>query len=131
MSMFIAYLAKRLGLSDLAAWVGVALVALGLAGVSWGLHEWRVEAALSAARTAGAATERAAWESSVSEERRRQAAINDRASESALHEQARLRAERDELARQLEDLAHAADQDPDRDRISLPARGVRRIDQIR
>lgn len=128
MGALIAMGARALGISPLAAAVGLVLVALGAA---WGAHAWVASSALSAAREAGAAGERAAWEALVAQERERQADINARLTEQARLEAARLRVERDDLAARLEDLSHAADLDPDHDRLSLSAAGVRRLDAIR
>lgn len=131
----IAIVAKALGISDVAAWAGSVLLALALVGGAWGLHQVHASAVISDARAAGRAEgkteERAAWEAASKDERKRQAEINDRLAEMAMLEQARLRAERDDLAKRIEELDHEADIDPGRDRISLPAASVRRVDAIR
>lgn len=71
----------------------------------------------------GSLTERSAWRESVAileAERRTQAArIIGQAQQIA-----RLQAERDEIARGLE---HEAREDPDADRVAIPADSVRRI----
>lgn len=131
----IAIVARALGISDVAAWVASVALALALLGGLWGAHEWRSSSVIAEAREAGIAKgkaeERAAWDEAVAEERRLQAAINNRITEQAMLEQARLRAERDDLAKRIEELDHEADLDPDRDRVSLPAVSVRRVDAIR
>lgn len=135
MTSLLAIVARLTGLSPLFARLALAggLVAAIVAG--WGLHQWRAGVAVREAReageAAGKAAERAAWEAVVAEERRRQADIAEKMNERAVLEAARLRTERDDLAKRLEDLDHEALADPTGDRVCLSPGGVRRLDAIR
>ncbi len=135
MGALVALFTRLTGFSPLIArlsLVGALLVALA---AGWGLHQWHAAAIVREAReageAAGRAAERAAWEAVVAEELKRQADIAEKMNERATLEAARLRTERDDLAKRLEEIDHEALADPDRDRVSLSAGGVRRVDAIR
>lgn len=135
----IALLARLTGLdARAAALVGWALVAgvLGLAAATHAVTATRSAAdRVSTARTAGIAEGRAAertlWAAAAARERERQAEANAAAVAAAEAEALALRRDRDDLARSLEDLAHAADAAPDRDDLCLDPDGLRAVNRHR
>lgn len=126
----IAWLAARWGLSTVAVRLGALGVGLLLLIAAWGLHQWRVSDALEAARESGRVEERVKWQAATDAERLRQADAASRAAADGAAIAARIARERDDLAAQLEDIAHAADTDPDRNAMCLDADSVRRLDAI-
>jgi hypothetical protein len=135
----IAIIAKLTGLDEAAArlvgWAALAfvLVAAGAfhaVSATWDAAE-RVEAAHEAGVAAGKASEHEVWRVAADEERQRQARANAEAVAASEQTAAALRRERDDLAQTLEDLTHAVDSDPDRDRECLDPGSVRRLDGFR
>lgn len=135
----IAIIAKLTGLDDAAArlvgWAALVVVLVAACGfhavsATWDAAE-RVEAAHEAGVREGKATEREVWRAAADEERQRQARANAEAVAASERAAVALRRERDDLAQALEDLTHAADVDPDRDRDCLDAGSVREINKQR
>lgn len=135
----IAIIAKLTGLDEAAArlvgWAALVVLVVAVGGfhaVSATLDAAeRVKAAHEAGVRAGEASEREKWRAAADEERQRQARANAEAVAASERTAAALRRERDELAQALEDLTHAADTDPDRDRDCLDPGSVRRLDGLR
>lgn len=131
MAALVAFLARRFGISDLAASLGAIGLALVVLGGGVGLHQWYASAALAAARTEGEMSERRLWEVAAAKERDRREDLAREAEARGAAVAAALRIERDDLAARLEEMDHDALADPDRDRCGLGIGGVLRLDAIR
>ena len=126
----IKLIASLLGGSTLAAWAVVALLSVaGLGGAYfWAQNQGYQRATVEWSQKYDA--RELVLERQKLAELDRQAQANDRAKASEAKRIAQLRSDLAELERQLQEQAHEADNDPDRDRVGLSADGVRRINGI-
>ena len=114
--------------------LGIGLVLLVIGGTIL-THVSRRQAErerqVAAAFIQGEAIEQAKWIAARAEEQARQREINAKAMAAANAEVARLRAQNLTLEKAVEELSHAADQDPDRDLRILGPDSLRMLDRIR
>ncbi|MCC2110946.1 MAG: hypothetical protein KDJ16_02815 [Hyphomicrobiales bacterium] len=113
--------------SPLARWLGAGLAVMAVLGFTYATGFRHADARCEAKLAA----ERAFIERARAAEIDRQRRVNDAALVKARGEAEALADLNEELSRKLEENAHAAANDPDRDLCGLGAGGVRRLQPVR